>query len=138
MPKERLSVVVTRRLPAEVETRLSELFDVSLRDDDTQMTRQEIVDAMKTADVLVPTITDTVDASMIGQAGDRLKLIANYGAGVDNIDVPAARVQGCFHGPETFQGVPRQAAVKSAGSVFKGILASLVWQQICQGAVIFH
>lgn len=94
MPKERLSVVVTRRLPAEVETRLSELFDVSLRDDDTPMTRQEIVQAMKTADVLVPTITDTVDAAMIGQAGDRLKLIANYGAGVDNIDVLTARQRG--------------------------------------------
>ncbi|MEO0863677.1 MAG: D-glycerate dehydrogenase, partial [Pseudomonadota bacterium] len=77
MPKERLSVVVTRRLPAEVETRLSELFDVTLRDDDAPMSRSEIVEAMKTADVLVPTITDTVDAAMIGQAGDRLKLIAN-------------------------------------------------------------
>lgn len=94
MPKERLSVVVTRRLPAEVETRLSELFDVSLRGDDAPMTRQEIVEAMKTADVLVPTITDTVDAAMLGQAGDRLKLIANYGAGVDNIDVSTARQRG--------------------------------------------
>ena len=94
MPKERLSVVVTRRLPDEVETRLSELFDVRLRDDDGPMTRNEIVEAMKTADVLVPTITDTVDAAMIGQAGDRLKLIANYGAGVDNIDVATARQRG--------------------------------------------
>ncbi|WP_299138287.1 D-glycerate dehydrogenase [uncultured Tateyamaria sp.] len=94
MPKDRLSVVVTRRLPAEVETRLSELFDVRLRDEDTPMTRNEIVEAMKSADVLVPTITDTVDASMIGQAGDRLKLIANYGAGVDNIDVSTARQRG--------------------------------------------
>ena len=94
MPKERLSVVVTRRLPDEVETRLSELFDVRLRDDDTPMTRNELVEAMKTADVLVPTITDTVDATMIGQAGDRLKLIANYGAGVDNIDVSTARQRG--------------------------------------------
>ncbi|WP_299296114.1 D-glycerate dehydrogenase [uncultured Tateyamaria sp.] len=94
MPKDRLSVVVTRRLPAEVETRLSELFDVRLRDEDAPMTRNEIVEAMKSADVLVPTITDTVDASMIGQAGDRLKLIANYGAGVDNIDVSTARQRG--------------------------------------------
>lgn len=94
MPKERLSVVVTRRLPAEVETRLSELFDVRLREDDTPMTRTELVDAIKTADVLVPTITDMVDASVIGQAGDRLKLIANYGAGVDNIDVSTARQRG--------------------------------------------
>ena len=94
MPKERLSVVVTRRLPDEVETRLSELFDVRLRNDDTPMSRAQIVEAMKAADVLVPTITDTVDAAMIGQAGDRLKLIANYGAGVDNIDVATARQRG--------------------------------------------
>ena len=94
MPKDRLSVVVTRRLPAEVETRLSELFDVRLREDDGPMTRAELVDAMKSADVLVPTITDTIDAAMIGQAGDRLKLIANYGAGVDNIDVSTARQRG--------------------------------------------
>ncbi|MEX0310107.1 MAG: 2-hydroxyacid dehydrogenase [Tateyamaria sp.] len=94
MPKERLSVVVTRRLPAEVETRLSELFDVTLRDSDTPLTRGELVEAMKTADVLVPTITDAVDGAMIGQAGTRLKLIANYGAGVDNIDVATARQRG--------------------------------------------
>ncbi len=94
MPKDRLSVVVTRRLPAEVETRLSELFDVRLREEDVPMTRAELVEAMKGADVLVPTITDTVDAAMIGQAGDRLKLIANYGAGVDNIDVSTARQRG--------------------------------------------
>lgn len=94
MPIERLSVVVTRRLPAEVETRLSELFDVRLRDDDVPMSRTQLVEAMKSADVLVPTITDTIDAPMIGQAGDRLKLIANYGAGVDNIDVSTARQRG--------------------------------------------
>ncbi|MEL7131791.1 MAG: D-glycerate dehydrogenase [Pseudomonadota bacterium] len=94
MPKERLSVVVTRRLPAEVETRLSELFDVILRDSDAPMSRSEVVEAMKAADVLVPTITDTVDGAMIGQAGERLKLIANYGAGVDNIDVATARQRG--------------------------------------------
>ena len=94
MPKERLSVVVTRRLPAEVETRLSELFDVRLREDDAPMSRTEIVEAMKNADVLVPTITDMVDGAMIGQAGERLKLIANYGAGVDNIDVATARQRG--------------------------------------------
>lgn len=94
MPKDRLSVVVTRRLPEAVETRLSELFDVSLRDDDTPMTRGQLVDAMATADVLVPTLTDSIDAGMIGQAGKRLKLIANYGAGVDHIDVESARRNG--------------------------------------------
>lgn len=94
MPKERLSVVVTRRLPEAVETRLSELFNVQLRDDDTPMSREELIAAMKTADVLVPTLTDTIDAPMITQAGDRLKLIANYGAGVDHIDVASARQRG--------------------------------------------
>ncbi len=94
MAKERLSVVVTRRLPEAVEARLSELFDTTLREDDTPMTREELSKAMKTADVLVPTITDQIDASLITQAGDRLKLIANYGAGVDNIDVATARQRG--------------------------------------------
>ncbi|TDK43871.1 2-hydroxyacid dehydrogenase [Antarcticimicrobium luteum] len=94
MPRERLSVVVTRRLPEAVETRLSELFDVRLREDDTPMTRAELVEAVKTADVLVPTLTDAIDAGLIAQAGDRLKLIANYGAGVDHIDVATARQRG--------------------------------------------
>jgi len=94
MPLKRLSVVVTRRLPAPVETRLKELFNVELRDDDTGLSREELVTAMKRADVLVPTITDTIDGAMLGQAGERLKLIANYGAGVDNIDVQSARQRG--------------------------------------------
>ncbi|AXI43251.1 D-glycerate dehydrogenase [Sulfitobacter sp. SK011] len=94
MTKKRLSVVVTRRLPDVVETRLSELFDVRLREDDTPMTRTELGEAMKTADILVPTVTDDIDAALIGQAGDRLKLIANYGAGVDHIDVATARQRG--------------------------------------------
>jgi glyoxylate reductase len=94
VPRERLSVVVTRRLPDEVETRLSELFDVKLRDDDTPMSRSELAEAMRGADILVPTLTDEIDARLIGQAGDRLKLIANYGAGVDHIDVATARQRG--------------------------------------------
>jgi len=77
-----------------VETRLSELFDVRLRDDDTPMTRDELAAAMQTADVLVPTITDTIDGPLIGRAGERLKMIANYGAGVDNVDVATARQRG--------------------------------------------
>ncbi|WP_425085077.1 2-hydroxyacid dehydrogenase [Ruegeria profundi] len=94
MPRERLSVVVTRRLPEVVETRLSELFDVRLRDDDTPMTREELVAAVQEADVLVPTVTDTIDGGLLGQAGEKLRLIANYGAGVDNIDVSTARQRG--------------------------------------------
>lgn len=94
MSKPKLSVVVTRRLPEAVETRLSELFDVKLRDSDAPMTRTELVAAMKSADVLVPTLSDEIDSSVLGQAGDRLKLIANYGAGVDHIDVSTARQRG--------------------------------------------
>ncbi|KPD11023.1 D-glycerate dehydrogenase [Phaeobacter sp. 11ANDIMAR09] len=94
MARERLSVVVTRRLPEPVETRLSELFDVTLRSDDTPMSRQELAAAMKEADVLVPTVTDSIDAALLGQAGEKLKLIANYGAGVDHIDVATARQRG--------------------------------------------
>ena len=94
MPTERLSVIVTRRLPEVVETRMTELFDVSLRSEDTPMTREALADAMRRADVLVPTITDMIDASLLGQAGTKLKLIANFGAGVDNIDVQTARQRG--------------------------------------------
>lgn len=93
MPSERLSVVVTRRLPEPVEKRLGELFDVSLRENDAPMSREELVRAVKNADVLVPTLTDRIDASLLAQAG-RLKLIANYGAGVDHIDVDSARRKG--------------------------------------------
>ncbi len=94
MSTERLSVVVTRRLPEVVETRLAELFDTTLREDDTPMTREELASAIREADVLVPTLSDTIDAGLIGQAGDKLKLIANYGAGVDHIDVATARQRG--------------------------------------------
>lgn len=94
MPAQRLSVVVTRRLPEPVETRMKELFDVDLRDPDTKMSREELAAAMRRADVLVPCVTDALDAALISQAGDKLKLIANYGAGVDHIDVATARQRG--------------------------------------------
>jgi glyoxylate reductase len=94
MPAGRLSVVVTRRLPEPVETRMKELFDVELRDPDTPMSREELAAAVRRADVLVPTITDQIDAALLAQAGEKLKLIANYGAGVDHIDVSTARQRG--------------------------------------------
>ncbi len=94
MPSDRLSVVVTRRLPEAVETRLSELFDVTLRNDDTPMTREQLAAAIQDADVLVPTITDRIDFRLLALAGKRLKLIANYGAGIDHIDVETARQRG--------------------------------------------
>ena len=94
MPSPRLNVVVTRRLPDAVETRMKELFDVELRDPDTRMTRDDLAAAMTRCDVLVPTLTDSIDTAMLAQAGNRLKLIANYGAGVDHIDVASARQRG--------------------------------------------
>ena len=94
MSKPKLSVVVTRRLPEVVETRLCELFNVTLRESDAKMTRAELAEAIKSADVLVPTISDDIDSALLGQASDRLKLIANYGAGVDHIDVATARQRG--------------------------------------------
>ncbi|MEM8580630.1 MAG: D-glycerate dehydrogenase [Pseudomonadota bacterium] len=94
MPGERLSVVVTRRLPEVVETRLKELFDVELNENDTPMERGALVEAMQRSDVVVPTLTDNIDGAMLAAAGDRLKLIANYGAGVDHIDVATARQRG--------------------------------------------
>lgn len=94
MPTPRLTVVVTRRLPEVVETRLKELFDVELREDDRPFTRDEMAAAMRRADVLVPSLADHIDAGLLAQAGDKLKLIANYGAGVDHIDVSSARQRG--------------------------------------------
>ena len=94
MVAQRLSVVVTRRLPEAVETRMTELFDVRLREDDTRLSRDELADAMRGADVLVPCVTDQIDAALLALAGDKLKLIANYGAGVDHIDVQTARQRG--------------------------------------------
>lgn len=94
MAAQKPSVVVTRRLPAPVETRLKELFDVELRESDTKMTREELIAAMERADVLVPCITDQIDAAMLARAGERLKLIANFGAGIDHIDVETARKRG--------------------------------------------
>ncbi len=91
---DRLSVVVTRRLPEPVETRLGELFNVTLNETDVPMSRDALAEAMKGADVLVSTLTDEIDQRMLAQAGDRLKLIANYGAGFDHIDVATARQRG--------------------------------------------
>lgn len=90
MSKAKPLVVVTRRLPDVVETRMRELFDTRLNIEDQPMTSAELVEAVKEADVLVPTVTDRIDRSVISQAGDQLKLIANFGTGVDNIDVETA------------------------------------------------
>jgi len=90
MPKSKPLVVVTRRLPDEIETRMHELFDARLNVEDRALSQAELVEAVKTADVIVPTVTDPIDASVIAQAGPKLRLIANYGNGVDHIDVQSA------------------------------------------------
>ncbi len=87
-------VIVTRKLPEATEMRLKELFDAQLNDDDTPMSRDQLIAAVGAADVLVPTVTDRITAEVIAAAGDRLKLIANYGNGVDNIDLRSARQKG--------------------------------------------
>jgi glyoxylate reductase len=88
---ERPLIIVTRKLPEVVETRLRELFDARLNLEDRPLSREELVEAVKTADVLVPTVTDRIDRSVLSQAGPQLKLIAQFGTGVDNIDLETAR-----------------------------------------------
>jgi glyoxylate reductase len=87
-------VIVTRRLPDLVETRMRELFDARLNVDDKPMSRADLVAAVRTAEVLVPTVTDRIDREVLGQAGAQLRLIANFGTGVDNIDLDAAKARG--------------------------------------------
>ncbi|TCT11995.1 glyoxylate reductase [Tepidamorphus gemmatus] len=94
MPKPRPLVIVTRKLPDVVETRMRELFDTRLNLTDTPMGQSELVEAVREADVLVPTVTDRIDAAVLSQAGPQLKLVANYGNGVDNIDVETATRRG--------------------------------------------
>jgi glyoxylate reductase len=94
MPTAKPVVVVTRRLPESIEMRMKELFDARLNDTDREMSRAELAAALQQADVLVPTVTDRIDAALIGTAGERLRLIANFGNGVDNIDLAAARKRG--------------------------------------------
>jgi glyoxylate reductase len=92
--RKRPLVVITRKLPDRVETRMRELFDARLNLDDVPLTQPQLVAAVREAEVLVPTVTDRIDEALIRQAGDQLKLIANYGNGVDNIDVQAAAAKG--------------------------------------------
>jgi glyoxylate reductase len=87
-------VIVTRKLPDVVETRMRELFDARLNVDDSPMTAAQIAEALKIADVLVPTVTDRIDRAAVSQAGPQLRLIANFGTGVDNIDLDTARNRG--------------------------------------------
>jgi glyoxylate reductase len=94
MAEQKPKVVVTRKLPAPIEARMGELFDVRLNPDDQPMSPAALIAAVAEADVLVPTITDRIDGRVLAGAGASLKLIANFGAGVDNIDVGTANAKG--------------------------------------------
>jgi glyoxylate reductase len=95
MPKTKKPlVIVTRKLPDSVELRMRELFDARLNPDDKPMTQAQLAEAVKTADVLVPTVTDKIDSSLLGKSGEQLRLIAQFGNGVDNIDVASANQRG--------------------------------------------
>ena len=94
MTKKKPLVVVTRKLPEAIETRMMELFDARLNIDDAAMSKQELIEAVKEADVLVPTVTDKIDAAVLAHAGPNLRLIANFGTGVDHVDLQTARSRG--------------------------------------------
>ena len=94
MSDKRLKVIVTRRLPDAVELRLKELFDTELNQSDTAFSEDQLIDAVKRADVLVSTVTDQVDGKVLSHAGEQLRLIAQFGAGIDNVDVQSANERG--------------------------------------------
>ncbi|MEE2879129.1 MAG: D-glycerate dehydrogenase [Pseudomonadota bacterium] len=94
MTAKRLKVIVTRRLPDPVEIRLKELFDTELNETDIPFSDAQMIDAVKRADVLVPTVTDRIDARLLAQCGPQLRHIAQFGAGVDNLDIESAVQRG--------------------------------------------
>ena len=127
--KKKPLVVVTRTLPDSIETRMRELFDARLNLDDHAMSRDELAEAMRTADVLVPTVTDEINEELIKQAGPQLKLIAQFGNGVDNIDVAAAHARGI-----TITNTPRVLTEDTADMTMALILA--VPRRMIEGANI--
>src|SRR5207245_3985775 len=122
-------VVVTRKLPDSVETRMRELFDARLNLDDKPMSQTELAEAAKIADVLVPTVTDRIDASVLSQSGEKLKLIANFGNGVDNIDVTTALQRGI-----TVTNTPGVLTEDTADMTMALILA--VPRRLAEGSVV--
>jgi glyoxylate reductase len=94
MRSKRPFVIVTRKLPDPIETRMMELFACRLNLDDTPLSKSELIAAVERADVLVPTVTDRIDAEVLDAAGPALKLIASFGTGVDHVDLAAAQRRG--------------------------------------------
>jgi len=129
--KKKPLVVVTRKLPDSIETRMRELFDAQLNLDDTPMTPEQIADAVRTADVLVPTVTDEITEQILKQPDSKLRLIANFGNGVDNIDVTAAHARGI-----TVTNTPKVLTEDTADMTMALILA--VPRRLVEGTSILH
>ena len=94
MTQKKPVVHLTRKLPDSTETRMRELFDARLNETDVPPSKEQLQAMMQEADVLVPTVTDRIDADLLAGAGDQLKMIASFGTGVDHIDLAAARARG--------------------------------------------
>ncbi len=125
--RKRPRVYITRKLPDAVETRMRELFEAELNVDDKPRTREELIAAVKTADVLVPTVTDRIDAALIAQAGPQMKLIASFSNGTDHIDIDAAAKKGI-----TVTNTPNVLTEDTADMTMALILA--VPRRLVQGA----
>src|SRR6267143_2277711 len=122
-------VVVTRKLPDRVEVRMCELFDTRLHVDDVPMSQADLVAAVKTAEILVPTVTDRIDSALLSQAGEQLRLIANFGNGVDHIDVATALQRGI-----TVTNTPGVLTEDTADMTMALILA--VPRRLAEGSVV--
>lgn len=121
-------IILTRQLPDSIETRMRELFNATLNETDMPLSKEELIDAVKLADVLVPTVTDLIDEEVIAAAGPQLKLIASFGVGVDHIDLKAAREKGI-----TVTNTPGVLTEDTADVVMSLILA--VPRRIAEGDV---
>ena len=121
-------IILTRQLPDSIETRMRELFNATLNETDMPLSKEELIDAVQNADVLVPTVTDTIDEEIIAAAGPQLKLIASFGVGVDHIDLKAAREKGI-----TVTNTPGVLTEDTADVVMSLILA--VPRRIAEGDV---
>src|SRR5712672_2972883 len=127
--KKKPLVVVTRKLPDSIETRMRELFDARLNLDDTPLTPDQLADAVRSADILVPTVTDLITEELLKQPDCKLKMIANFGNGVDNIDVTAAHALGI-----TVTNTPKVLTEDTADMTMALILA--VPRRLIEGASI--
>lgn len=128
MIKMKPKIILTRQLPDSVETRMRELFNAQLNETDEAFTKEQLIDAVKKADVLVPTVTDDISAEIIAEAGPQLKLIASFGVGVDHIDLKAAKDKGI-----TVTNTPGVLTEDTADVVMSLILA--VPRRIAEGDV---